>query len=295
MAVLLVLSLVQGCGERMTPEEAALPIEGVEPVETRGADWPVLPREGGEDGYDDPVREVNTVFFYFNGALDFLFLEPIAQFYRGMMPTDARHAVSRAFTNLAEPIVLANHLLQLEGERAGKSLGRFLVNSTIGVTGLFDVATSIGLEADDADFGQTLHHYGISSGPYIVLPILGPTTVRDAVGFGIDGLLDPRTFVLAPTQLLPFSLERGGRAPRGDHRTGSVPEGARRRSLRRGSRLELSGAPARAHRRLQGAQVRGLPRLFARVGRPHRPIGPPRAGRRRPDSRTKRAGRRNRR
>ena len=193
----------------MTAEEAAQPIEGVEPVESRGADWPVLPREGGEDGYDDPFEDVNTVFFYMNGALDFLLLEPIAQFYRGMMPTDARHAISRAFTNLAEPIVAANHLLQLEAGRAGTSLGRFVVNSTAGVAGLFDVATDVGLAADDADFGQTLHHYGISSGPYIVLPIFGPTTVRDAVGFGVDGLLDPRTYVLAPTQLLAVSVGEG--------------------------------------------------------------------------------------
>lgn len=209
-ALLLALPLLHGCAvlERLTDEEASS-LDGVPPVESRGADWPVLPREGGEDGHDDPLEDVNTVFFYMNGALDFLLLEPIAQFYRGMMPTDARHAISRAFTNLAEPTVAANHLLQLEGARAGTSLGRFVVNSTAGVAGLFDVATNVGLAADDADFGQTLHHYGISSGPYIVLPIFGPTTVRDAVGFGVDGLLDPRTFVLAPTQLLAVSASEG--------------------------------------------------------------------------------------
>ena len=208
-ALLLALPLIHGCGPRMTPEEAALPIEGVEPVESRGADWPVLPREGGEDGYDDPFEDVNQVFFYINGALDFLFLDPIAQFYRGMMPSDARRAVSRAFTNLAEPIVFANHLLQLEGGRAGTSLGRFLVNSTVGAAGLFDVATDFGLEADDADFGQTLDHYGIGSGPYLVLPIFGPTTARDAVGLGVDGLLDPRVYLIAPTPLLALSLGEG--------------------------------------------------------------------------------------
>ena len=210
IASLLAVPAVQGCAvlERLTDEETSS-LEDIPPVEGRGADWPVLPREGGEDAYDDPFEDVNQVFFYFNGALDFLFLEPIAQFYRGMMPTDARHALSRAFTNLAEPIVAANHLLQLQGRSAGNSLGRFVVNSTAGVAGLFDVATSIGLEAEDADFGQTLHHYGISSGPYIVLPIFGPTTVRDAIGFGVDGLLDPRTFVLAPTQLLAVSVSQG--------------------------------------------------------------------------------------
>ncbi len=210
IALLLTLPAVQGCAvlERLTDEEITS-LEDIPPVESRGADWPVLPREGGEDGYDDPLEDVNQVFFYMNGALDFLLLEPIAQFYRGMMPTDARHAISRAFTNLAEPIVVANHLLQLEGRRAGTSLGRFVVNSTAGVAGLFDVATDVGLAADDADFGQTLHHYGISSGPYIVLPIFGPTTVRDAIGFGVDGLLDPRTYVLAPTQLLAATVSEG--------------------------------------------------------------------------------------
>ena len=211
LALLLTAPVVQGCAvlERLTDAETSS-LDDVPPVESRGADWPVLPREGGEDGYDDPFEDVNTVFFYLNGALDFLLYEPLAKFYRGMMPTDARHAIGRAYTNLAEPIVVANHLLQLEGRRAGTSLGRFVVNSTAGAAGLFDVATDVGLPADDADFGQTLHHYGISSGPYLVLPILGPTTVRDAVGFGIDGLLDPRTYLLDPTPLLLLSLGEGG-------------------------------------------------------------------------------------
>ena len=208
-ALLLTLPLIHGCGERMTPEEAALPIAGAELVESRGADWPVLPREGGEDGYDDPLEYMNRVFFYMNGAFDVLFFEPLARFYRGMMPTDARVAISRAYTNLAEPVVAANHLLQLDGRRAGTSLGRFLVNSTAGAAGLFDVATDVGLPADDSDFGQTLHHYGIDEGPYLVLPLFGPTTARDAVGFGVDGLLDLRTYLLDPTPRGLLSLGEG--------------------------------------------------------------------------------------
>ena len=208
-ALLFALPLVHGCGERMTPEEAALPIAGAEPVEGRGPDWPVLPREGGEDGYDDPLEYMNRVFFYMNGAFDVLFFEPLARFYRGMMPTDARVAISRAYTNLAEPVVAANHLLQLDGRRAGTSLGRFLVNSTAGAAGLFDVATDVGLSADDSDFGQTLHHYGIDEGPYLVLPFFGPTTARDAVGFGVDGLLDLRTYLLDPTPRGLLSLGEG--------------------------------------------------------------------------------------
>ena len=210
LVLVLAAPVVQGCAilERFTDAEATS-LDDAPPLEERGADWPVLPREGGEDGYDDPFAGVNRVFFYTNGAFDFLMFEPLARFYRGFMPTDARHAVGRAFTNLAEPVVAANHLLQLEGARAGTSMGRFAVNSTAGAAGLFDVATDLGLEADDTDFGQTLHHYGAGSGPYLVLPIFGPTTVRDAVGFGVDGLLDPRGYLIEPTTRLYLSLGEG--------------------------------------------------------------------------------------
>ena len=210
LVLVLAAPVVQGCAilERFTDAEATS-LDDAPPLEERGADWPVLPREGGEDGYDDPFGGVNRVFFYVNGAFDFLMFEPLARFYRGFMPTDARHAVSRAFTNLAEPVVAANHLLQLEGDRAATSVGRFAVNSSAGAVGLFDVATDLGLEADDADFGQTLHHYGVGAGPYLVLPFYGPTTVRDAVGFGVDGLLDPRSYLLAPTPRIALSLGEG--------------------------------------------------------------------------------------
>ena len=210
VTLLLAIPVVQGCAvlERFTDAEPGS-LDSAPAVEERGADWPVLPREGGEDGYDDPFEGVNSVFFYVNGAFDFLVFEPLARFYRGFMPTDARHAVSRAFTNLAEPVVAANHLLQLEGGRGATSFGRFAVNSTAGAAGLFDVATDLGLEADDADFGQTLHHYGVGSGPYLVLPFFGPTTVRDAMGFGVDGLIDPRGYLIAPTTRLQLALGEG--------------------------------------------------------------------------------------
>ena len=210
LVLVLAAPVVQGCAilERFTDAEATS-LDDAPPLEERGADWPVLPREGGEDGYDDPFGGVNRVFFYVNGAFDFLMFEPLARFYRGFMPTDARHAVGRAFTNLAEPVVAANHLLQFEGDRAATSVGRFVVNSSAGAAGLFDVATDLGLEADDADFGQTLHHYGVGAGPYLVLPFYGPTTVRDAVGFGVDGLLDPRSYLLAPTPRIALSLGEG--------------------------------------------------------------------------------------
>lgn len=175
---------------------ATAPIAGVPPPDQRPPDWPVLPREGGADGYDDPLEGMNRVFFYMNGALDFVFFDPLSRVYRFLMPDEAKPAISRAFTNLAEPVVFANHLLQFEFERAGTSLGRFLINSTFGVAGLFDVATEFGFEADDADFGQTLHSYGVGDGFYLVLPFFGPSTVRDAVGLGVDNFMDPRGYLL---------------------------------------------------------------------------------------------------
>ena len=205
LALLLALPLLQGCGADVADDAAAIS----PPVEERPDGYPVLPREGGADAYDDPFEPVNRVFFYVNGALDFLLFEPLARFYRGMMPEDARKAVSRAFTNLAEPVVAANHLLQAEGERAATSLGRFAINSTVGVAGLFDVATEMGFEADDADFGQTLHHYGVGDGPYVVLPFFGPYSARDALGFGADALLDARTYLLDPVPRLALGLGEG--------------------------------------------------------------------------------------
>ena len=188
---------------------AATSFAGVPPPEQRPANWPVLPREGGADGYDDPLEGVNRVIFYANGALDVVFFEPLAQVYRAVMPEPVRRPVGRAFTNLAEPVVAANHLLQRGYGRTATSLGRFLVNSVFGLAGLFDVATELGLEADDADFGQTLHGYGVGDGPYLVLPFFGPSTARDAVGFGVDGLLDPRSYLLDPVLRLSLALGEG--------------------------------------------------------------------------------------
>ena len=177
--------------------------------EQRPADWPVLPREGGADGYDDPLEGVNRAFFYANGALDYVFFDPLARVYRFVTPAPARQAVSRAFTNLAEPVVAVNHLLQADFTRAARSVGRFLVNGIAGVAGLFDVATGLGLEADDSDFGQTLHRYGVGDGFYLVLPVFGPSTARDALGSGVDGLLDPRTHLPADMPRLSLALGEG--------------------------------------------------------------------------------------
>ena len=215
LAALLLAALAPGqagfaaAAESAGESDAPAPVAGVPPPERRPADWPVLPREGGVDGYDDPLEGVNRVFFYANGALDYVFFDPLARVYRFATPAPARQAVGRAFTNLAEPVVAVNHLLQGDFTRAARSVGRFLVNGVAGVAGLFDVAAGLGLAADDADFGQTLHRYGVGDGFYLVLPVFGPSTARDALGFGVDGLLDPRTHLLADVPRLSLALGEG--------------------------------------------------------------------------------------
>lgn len=182
---------------------------GIPPPDQRPADWPILPEEGGADGYDDPIEGLNTVFFYVNGTLDFLIFEPLAKVYKYLMPEPLKKPVRRAFTNLSLPVVFANDLLQFEFEKAGTTAGRFLVNSTIGLAGLFDPAAEFGLAPHDADFGQTLHSYGVGDGFYLVLPFFGPTTVRDAIGFGVDSFLDPKRYLLGTIEQIGLALGEG--------------------------------------------------------------------------------------
>jgi len=168
-----------------------------------------LPKEGGADGYDDPLEGMNIVFFYVNGTLDFLLFEPLAKVYRFVMPEPLKEPIRRAFTNLSLPVVFANDLFQLEFENAGTTAGRFFINSTIGLAGLFDPAEEFGLAAHDADFGQTLYTYGVGEGFYLVLPFFGPTTVRDAVGLGVDSFIDPRGYLIGTFERLGLALGEG--------------------------------------------------------------------------------------
>jgi len=179
--------------------------------EERPLNWPILPKEGGIDGYADidPLEGLNKVFFYTNGVLDYLIFEPLAKTYRYVTPELARDALGRAFNNLSSPIIFANDLLQLRFHRAATTFSRFAINSTVGGFGLFDVAAELGLERHEADFGQTLHAIGVGDGVYLVLPFFGPTTARDALGMGIDGFLDPRSWFLNSTTRLALYAGEG--------------------------------------------------------------------------------------
>jgi phospholipid-binding lipoprotein MlaA len=149
-------------------------------------------------GFPDPIEGVNRSIFRFNRMVDAWVMEPVTRAYRFVVPAPGRRAIRRAFVNLDSPVTIANDLLQLEPKDAGVTLARFVINTTVGIAGFFDVASSLELEAHQSDFGQTLALSGVPSGPYLVFPVLGPTTVRDGTGFLVDFLFRPTTYLVTP-------------------------------------------------------------------------------------------------
>jgi phospholipid-binding lipoprotein MlaA len=146
----------------------------------------------------DPIQSVNMELYRFNYFFDkFLFL-PVVNAYQFVMPTYAQHRVSNFFDNIGELKNFTNSALQLKADATGITLARFAINSTVGILGLWDPATDMGLTREDEDFGQTLGHYGVGNGPYLVLPIMGPSNLRDTAGLVTDGAVfsavDPLNF-----------------------------------------------------------------------------------------------------
>jgi len=143
----------------------------------------------------DPLEPINRAVYKFNDGADHLLIKPAAEFYRFFLPQFMRTGVSNFFSNLNDVIVALNSLLQGKLTQAGSDVARLIVNTTVGLLGLFDVATEIGLEKHNEDFGQTLGYWGIGDGPYLVLPLLGPSSARDAVGWVGDYYAWPVTYV----------------------------------------------------------------------------------------------------
>jgi phospholipid-binding lipoprotein MlaA len=144
---------------------------------------------------NDPYEPFNRKVFALNEALDQNLAEPIAKGYAAVVPKPGRDGIHNFLTNLGEPVTLANDILQGEPLHAARTLGRIAVNSTIGLGGLIDVASPMGIAAHTEDFGETLALYGADEGPYLVLPLLGPTNPRDATGQVVDILFDPLTYI----------------------------------------------------------------------------------------------------
>lgn len=143
----------------------------------------------------DPLEPLNRKIYSFNETVDRYTLRPVSKVYKRYTPVLVQKGVGNFFDNLRYPITVVNSYLQCKPVDGTSDLTRFVVNSTIGVAGLFDVATPMGLEEHDEDFGQTLGAWGVGQGIYIVLPFMGPSTGRDVVGMGADGFLDPLNLV----------------------------------------------------------------------------------------------------
>jgi phospholipid-binding lipoprotein MlaA len=144
---------------------------------------------------NDPLEPLNRKTFTFNQEVDRIVLKPIAKGYRWAIPPGGRDGIRNFLRNIHEPVVLVNNLLQGEFKRAATTLGRFVTNSTVGLAGVMDFASRHGLKRQSGDFGQTLYVWGVHEGPYLVLPLLGPSNPRDAIGMGVDLFTNPVVYV----------------------------------------------------------------------------------------------------
>lgn len=143
----------------------------------------------------DPLESINRGIYAFNEKADQYVIEPVAKGYRWVMPSMVDRGISNFFSNLDDVVVVVNDLLQFKFHQAASDTGRFLINSTVGILGFVDVATGFGLPKHNEDFGQTLGAYGVGPGPYLVIPILGPSNLRDAVGGFADTYVDPIYYI----------------------------------------------------------------------------------------------------
>jgi phospholipid-binding lipoprotein MlaA len=153
------------------------------------------PKAGGmEVAEADRWEGTNRRIYQFNKNLDRKLLKPIANTYRTVVPTAARHGITNVYSNYGEPANFLNAVLQGKISQAFRTLDRFLINSTLGVGGLADNATDLDRPQEREDFGQTFAAWGIESGPYVVLPVFGPSTLRDSFGLTADIVIDPADF-----------------------------------------------------------------------------------------------------
>ena len=133
-----------------------------------------------EDANEDPFESTNRIVFEISDDLDTMIIRPVAEIYRDVTPRFIKNSVTNFFYNLSEVDTIINQLLQGKIVLAGQDSLRFLINSTIGIVGFVDVATRVGFERHDEDFGQTLGYWGVPAGPYVFLPLIGPSTIRDS-------------------------------------------------------------------------------------------------------------------
>ncbi len=208
------VSLCLAAGLMASPASAANEPETVEASDT--------------SDINDPFEGANRILFFIHDGLDTMFLRPVSVAYTTFIPYPIRKGVDNFMSNVATPVTLSNDLLQGEWERAGTTTKRFVINSTIGLGGLVDYAAKQGLPKHTEDFGQTLAVHGVGSGPYIFVPVLGPSTPRHLVGRAVDLLADPWTYILYNqkrlVRLTPTAIVAAQARGEGDKALNSVKE-----------------------------------------------------------------------
>ncbi len=159
---------------------------------------PLFDDEEPAEDVNDPIEGTNRAVLKFNDGVDRMVWKPVSKGVRKVVPSPARAAISNAVWHLDMPSVFVNDLLQGRPALAMRTLARMLINTTVGLGGLMDPAAAIGLERRESDFGTTLGHYGVGPGPYLVVPFIGPATVRDGFGGVVDSLMNPLTYLIGP-------------------------------------------------------------------------------------------------
>ena len=185
-----------------------IPAIGAETISEPATTNPAYGHSPSDQPSADPLAPFNEKMFWFNRELDSYVTRPIATGFADVVPEPPRRCIDRFFTNVGVIPRFANSLFQLKFDGAGREVSRFAINTTVGVLGLFDPADKwFGLKPSNEDFGLTLGHYGIDSGPYLVLPVLGPSTIRDTAGRVADGFMNPIAYFLPFWEV--FTIDTG--------------------------------------------------------------------------------------
>lgn len=183
------LLLAGGCASRMASEPASAETATAAVTATPAEPKPAA--KGAAPDNNDPYEKFNRIAYSFNEWFDRYILKPVSKGYRAVLPSPIRTGIGNFFNNLREPIVIFNDLFQGKFKQALSDTGRFLVNTTVGIGGLLDPATSMGMNRHDEDFGQTMAVWGVGDGPYVVIPFLGPSNLRDSVSLVVDWQVYP--------------------------------------------------------------------------------------------------------
>lgn len=185
------------CAEEITsqPKEPAAKVESTGDKQNSGPDGEDLALD---EELNDPLEAFNRSIYFVNSIVDAIVIKPLAIAYRLGLPEEVRNGIGNALTNLGAPITFLNHLLQGQPARAGTTLVRFGLNTTLGIGGLFDPAKEMGFYTLETNFNETLGVWGVNTGPYIFLPIIGPSSFRGAVGLGVGYYTQPLNYAFRP-------------------------------------------------------------------------------------------------